>query len=127
MEGTEWVGLEVVDPEGLWLADRPHCEHPTGLHPDYVEYFEGGLPKGEPGDPVELARERLPEEFPGWQEGDEVEPAGYPESSPRNVRVRRGDQVVAVASYRDDERGGWFFGDILYCDDGGGGQREPPD
>ncbi|HKZ86265.1 MAG TPA: hypothetical protein VJ793_21745 [Anaerolineae bacterium] len=120
--GSSWVRLEVVDPDGVWLPDRPACEHPTGIHPDYVEYFEGRLPKGERRDPLELAREDAPRELPGWQASDVVEPAGYPEASPRKVRVKRGDEVVAVLSYRSDGEGGWFFGDILYCQGGESGQ-----
>lgn len=123
---SPWVALDVFDPRALWVpADVEGCEHPSSVHPDYVEYFEGGTPQGEARDPVELARELAPQEVPGWRPGDVIERAGYPEASPRLVRVVRDGRVVAVLDYRDDDRGGWYYGGVTYCEEDAGSGPEP--
>lgn len=122
-EDSPWVELEVADPEGIWVPDEPACQLTENTHPDYVEE----LPKGEAGDPLELAKRELPEWMPGSRPGDVVEPAGYPQADPPQFRIMRGGQVVAVAYYRHDGREGWLFGGIDYCADETQGQPEPPD
>jgi hypothetical protein len=112
-----WMPMEVVDPEGLWIPSRVDCEHPTASHPDYREYFEGRLPRGETGAPVEQARDIVSGEVPGWRPEDVVETAGYPEAVPRLVRVVRDGRIIAVLDYRDDGQGGWFYGGIEYCEE----------
>lgn len=115
-ETAAWESLRVSDPDGLWVAHELACDHPTSLHPDYQEYFEGRLPEGTKGDPLAIATAEVPHWY-GSQPGDEVRVAGYPDSSPRLFQAVRGDDTVAVADYRDDGRGGWFFGSVSYCED----------
>lgn len=111
-----WVGLEVVDPDGLWVQDRPDCEHPTGTHPDYLEDFEGGTPPGVVGDPVELAREDIPAQAIEVLPRDVLERAGYPEALPRLVRLVRDGRVLAVQRYASDGAGGWIDRGVDYCE-----------
>lgn len=120
-EGSPWVELEVLDPEGLWVPDRPECDDIEGTHPDYFD----DLPIGYQGDPLELAKQEVPGEMPDWSAGDMVERAGYPGADSPMFRVVREGQVVAVAYYRDDGRDGWLFGGIEYCADDDEGVPEP--
>jgi hypothetical protein len=116
-EDDDWVPLEVVDPDGLWISDRVDCERPTATHPDYREDFEGGTPEGAPGDPVDLAREDVGGGGGDLHPNDVFERAGYPESRPVFVRMVRDDRIVAVATYAEDGRGGWIFRGVTYCED----------
>ncbi len=120
-----WTSWEVNDPDDLWVPMRLGCLYPTGEHPDYREDLEGGRHLGEPRDPLHLAREELPEAVPGFSDGDVVEPAGYPDAAPRRFRVVRDGEITAVAWYRFDGQGGWFFGGIEYCEDEPGSNLEP--
>ncbi len=115
-DSAPWVTLTVTDPDHLWVEAKPDCPTPSGTHPDYIEYFEGGTPTGQPGDPVELARQQLPQHI-SLPANFTLEAAGYPQESPRRVRLVVDSRVAAVATFRPDENGGWFFGDVLYCDD----------
>lgn len=117
-EDDEWVPLGVVDPDALWVPDDPGCEHPSGVHPDYVEDFEGGTPSGEAGDPVDLARADVPgNALIDLLPDDVYEPAGYPAALPRLVRVTRDGRVLAVARYADDGAGRWIFRGVDFCED----------
>lgn len=125
-EDEHWTSVEVADPQGLWVPMALGCPSPTGEHLDYREDLAGGRHLGEPRDPAELAREELPHQVPDFREGDAIEPAGYPEAVPRHLRVVRGEEVTAVAWYRFDGQGGWFFGGIEHCQDDRGTNPEPP-
>ena len=122
-EDSPWVELEVVDPDGLWVSDQPECDVVTSTHPDYFE----DLPRGHTGDLLKAARREVPEWMEDPQPEDVVEAAGYPEGRIPQFRVVRDGRVVAVASYRDDGRGGWLFGSIDYCTDEDEGIPEPAD
>lgn len=117
-DDAAWVMLEVRDPGRLWIAADPDCAHPTSLHPDYKEYFEGGLPVGTKGDPLAIATAERNQWDPTGGRG-EVELAGYPDASPRTFRIVEDGEVIAIAEYRDDGRGGWFFGSVSWCEDDG--------
>lgn len=120
-EDSSWAELEVLDPDGLWVSDRLDCEDIESTHPDYFE----DLPAGHTGDLLELAKREVPGQMLDPQPGDVVEPAGYPDAHVPQFRVVRDGLVVAVASYRDDGRGGWLFGSIDYCVDEVEGHLEP--
>lgn len=98
--------------------DTDTCEHLSSTHPDYREDPEGGTPRGERRDPMDLAREELAHQVPGFLDGDVIEPAGYPEAAPRSFRTVRDGTVPEVAWYRSDGEGGWFFGGVTFCDEG---------
>lgn len=114
-QDAEWLVVDVRDPEGHWIASALPCDHPTSTHPDYKEYFEGGLPVGIEGDAEAVAKNDLTNWYP-LEQGDTVTPVGYLEASPRVFAVERSGTVVAVADYRDDGRGGWFFGSVSWCE-----------
>ena len=83
-----YVQVEVVDPEGVFVPTELPCGDVTGWFYDYAPDAEGDP------DPVASAREQE------WVEpGDIVEPAGYPESETRLVRVVRDGEIVAVLEY----------------------------
>ncbi len=107
--------LAVVDPAGHWVDDALGCEHPTHTHPDYEEYFTGGTPTGEQGDPLAMAEEEASSWFP-VRPSDAIEPAGYPDAAPRRFRVMRRGSAVALVSYSSDGQGGWYFGSVEYCE-----------
>ena len=115
-EDAEWSTLEVHDPGDLWVAHDLPCANPTSIHPDYQEYFDGALPTGTKGDPLVIATAEVNQWF-ATQPGDEVKAAGYPEANARTYMVVRDGIAVAVADYRDDGAGGWFFGSVAWCED----------
>lgn len=98
------------------MAHDLPCPNPTSIHPDYQEYFDGGLPTGTKGDPLVIATTEVAQWYAA-QAGDEVRAAGYPNASPRTYMVVRDGTPVAVADYRDDGDGGWFFGSVSWCED----------
>jgi hypothetical protein len=97
--------LQVVDPQRLFVPYALECGTGGGGR-EFTDYGPGA--QGDHGDPVEIARRTLP----GLRSTDVVERAGYPserESSENAiVRVVRDGQVVQVAYYRSDGRGGWL-------------------
>lgn len=103
-----WVPLSIVDPRGLWVDDRViDCpDRSTGI----ADYGEGT--QGERGDLVEAFKRRAQ----GLLPGDEVSRAGYPEATPRRVRVVRAGRIVALAEYEEFETpGNWVLGTYTYC------------
>lgn len=120
-EDSPWAELEVLDPHGLWVSDLLDCENIEGTHPDYFE----DLPAGYTGDLLELAKRDVPREMLDPQPGGVVEPAGYPDAHLRKFRAVRDGEIVAVARYFGDGRGGWLSGGIEYCVDRDEGHSEP--
>lgn len=97
-DDPDWVSLEVVDPQRVWVSPELECQSETAVsgEGDY-----GTPPKGDPRDPVELAREFFENIAGPLGPDDVVEPAGYPEAEIRQVRLARDRRVVAVADYAD--------------------------
>jgi hypothetical protein len=121
-----YVPLEVVDPEGLYAPAELDCGAAVGGSGSGVA-SSGGLygepPKGDPRDPVVIAREFFEEAFGPLGPEDRVQPAGYPEAEIRQVRLVRDDRTVAVADYADasfagGEKGsGWISEGYSACED----------
>jgi hypothetical protein len=116
-EQSPWVGLEVVDPEGLWVSDVLECDVIAASHPDYAEDFEGGTPAGQTGDPVELSRDSIAGAGFLVLEDDVLERAGYPEAESVHVRVVRDGRVVAIGSWQAADERRWIDRGAEYCDD----------
>ncbi|MBT8207477.1 MAG: hypothetical protein KJO18_04320 [Acidimicrobiia bacterium] len=114
-EDAEWAAVEVRDPDGQWIPHALPCDHPTSIHPDYEAFLEGKIPVGVKGDVQVVAQSDLRNWYP-TEDGDTVTPVGYLEASPRVFAVERSGAIVAVADYRDDGRGGWFFGSVAWCE-----------
>jgi len=116
-EQSPWVGLEVVDPEGLWVSDVLECDEIAASHPDYREDFDGGTPAGQTGDPVELSRASITAAGFPVLEGDVIERAGYPEAESVHTRVVRDGRVVAIGRWQAADDGRWIDRGAEYCDD----------
>lgn len=112
---SDFVAVEVVDEEGLWVAPELDCERA-------VTGTDGLAPgaEGEEGNPVDLARRHFADRL---MEGDVVEAAGYPEAEERIVRVVRDGGTVATVTYVNSEfatgepGGGWFVGETTTCEE----------
>ena len=103
-----WARLSVVDPRGLWVDDRViDCpDRSTGI----TDYVSGA--QGEKGDLSDALRRHVQ----GLLPDDQVTAAGYPEASPRKVRIVRSGRVVALAEYEEFETpGNWVLGVYTYC------------
>jgi hypothetical protein len=116
-EQGPWVGLEVVDAEGLWVSDVLGCDVIAASHPDYREDFEGGTPIGRPGDPVDLSRVSITSAGFPVLEDDVLERAGYPEAESVHTRVVRDGRVVAIGRWQAADDGRWIDRGAEYCDD----------
>ena len=107
---SDWVAIRVVDPVGIYVSTQLVCPSVTSGVLDY-----GLGAQGQRGDPVVIAREALR----GLRPGDTVEPAGYPVTSERSVRIMRGGEIAAVGTYRGDGNGGWLLSTTAICGDTG--------
>ena len=107
---TDWVAVEVVDPQGLFVPDRVSC---ASAARSSIDHAEGA--RGEQGNLVAVARRQIR----GLRPDDTVEPAGYPATADREVRVVRGEETIAVGSYSPDGNGGWLLGGVTTCADTG--------
>jgi hypothetical protein len=107
---ADWVAIHVVDPGGLYAADQLSCA--SGTHGS-IDYAEGA--RGQPGDPIAVARSQLQ----GMRPADIVESAGYPATAVRKVRVIRDSEIIAVGTYQPDGQGGWLLGGVETCSDAG--------
>lgn len=87
----EWATFQVIDPRRLWVPHELDCNFSGGSDGGY--YAEP--PKGDPRDPVEIAREDL-----AAKPGDEVKVAGYPEAVPRLVILVRDGRTIGLAEYQ---------------------------
>ena len=107
---TPWSTLTVEDPEGLWApASVEGCDLVSN---GIVDYAQDAV--GEQGDPVDIARRELGGSL---EPGDEVRPAGYPESAQPTVAVVRDERVVMVVLYVPDSQGGWLRSETTACAD----------
>jgi hypothetical protein len=103
--------VEVVDEDGVWVSTRPDCADVTTETRDYFAEAPG-----EPGTPVEVVRRTAGEFGVTLEEGDTVEPAGYPEQDTGPVvRVVRDEQVVAVFHLVPGAGGGWLVHTVTRC------------
>jgi len=116
-EQSPWVGLEVVDPEGVWVSDVLECDAIAASHPDYPEDLEGGTPAGQTGDPVELSRASISGAGFAVLEEDVLEQAGYPEAESVLVRVVRDGRIVAIGRWQAADDGRWIDRGTEYCED----------
>ena len=118
-EEPDYVSLEVVDPQRLYVPAELECLEAVGSSGGGVASSGGSYgkaPEGDPRDPVEIAREFFESAFGPLGEGDVVEPAGYPEAEIRQVRLVRDGRTVAVAEYADasfagGEKGSGWIGE----------------
>jgi hypothetical protein len=99
-EEPDLVTVEVVDPRGLWVSPRLDCRSVVSGEGD------GGVERGDPRDPILIAREFFEVIAGPLGPDDAVERAGYPKAQIRQVRLVREDRVVAVANYVDASFGG---------------------
>ena len=105
-----WITVQVVDPNGFYVPDRPDC---AAVSAATLDYAAGA--RGPAGDPVDVARDQIT----GLRAGDEVGPAGYVARDSKKVRVVRDGTVIAVGNYHPDGAGGWLLGEIETCSDAG--------
>jgi hypothetical protein len=104
--------LTVIDPEGLFVGtELTGC--PDGERFGYVADFAPDA-KGEPGDPVDVARAALRENH-GLQEADIVERAGYPDEGNVRVRMVRNGEVVVLLTLFAAPAGGWLVSGADGC------------
>lgn len=94
--------VEVVDPSDLYVSVELACSETAGL----------GTASGLQATALDAARMALE---PFIDEGDTLEVAGYPQSSPRLVRLVRNDQVVAVATIVEGKGMKWRTDDVTGC------------
>jgi hypothetical protein len=100
--------LEIVDEDGLWVSTRLQCTSEFAFS-QTVEYVAGARGKS---DPLAAAEEAL-ESY--MQEGDVVEPAGYPDTRERIYRLLRAGKVLATVSLFRDGAGGWLSDTVDGC------------
>jgi hypothetical protein len=100
------VGLEIIDPEGLWTSTSLDCRAWVAGTPGFRADW-----KGEVGDPVDLARSH----FEGLRPDDVIEQAGYPEATNVVVRVVRDAEIIATIEYWPDGQGGWLQQTVSRC------------
>jgi hypothetical protein len=104
--------LTIVDPEGLYVpTDLDGC--PDGEQFSYVADFAPDA-KGEPGDPVDVAREHLRANH-RLAPDDTVERAGYPAEPTVRVRMVRDGKTVVVVDLSPANGGGWLVGSGSGC------------
>lgn len=99
--------LTVKGPTGSYVPigmDCPTSNQDSGVGESAVRFQ---------GDPVEVARQHLS----GLEYDDAVERAGYPSDEKPIVRVVRNGDVVAMATFKGDEEGGWLIETLLTCVD----------
>jgi hypothetical protein len=102
------VGLEVVDPDGVWTPTSFDCPEVVTGSPLYTSDA-----KGQAGDPVELARQH----FQGLLPTDVVELAGYADEGDPIVRVVRDGATIATIEYFQAQDGGWLEDSVSRCTD----------
>jgi hypothetical protein len=101
-----YVPLVIVDQDGMWAPDQLDCEVEGGMvigHSDYV----GGA-RGESGDPVDIAATHA-------EPGDEVRPAGYPDSESSKVVIIREGRPFSLLEFDPDGFGGWLLSQTTSC------------
>jgi hypothetical protein len=108
-----FVSLQVVDEDGIWVPDRLQCGG-DGAVVGSGSYAEGA--EGSKGDPVDIFKAAHADDI---QDGDEVRLGGYPESENPKVMLIRDEQVVGLAVYTSDGKGGWLEGSFSECSPGG--------
>jgi hypothetical protein len=105
------LAVEVVDEDGVWVSTRLDCVDQTSATLDYFAEAPG-----EPGTPVEVVRGKAGEFEVALEDGDTVEPAGYPDQDTGPVvRVVRGGEVVAVFDLTPGSGGGWLIHTVTRC------------
>jgi hypothetical protein len=97
--------LRVADPAGTYIRIGMDCPM-SSQSPDHAPGAVGFR-----DDPAEVARQHLS----GLEYDDAVERAGYPSSEQPIVRVVRNGDVVAVATFMSDGRGGWLMDSLRVC------------
>jgi hypothetical protein len=97
--------LRVADPAGSYIPIGMDCPKSSQASDD----APGAV--GFKGDPVEIARQHLS----GLEYDDAVERAGYPGSEQPIVRVVRGGNVVAMATFNGAGEGGWLVETLVTC------------
>jgi hypothetical protein len=100
--------LEIVDQDGVWISTRLQCASEFAFS-QTVDYASDA--RGKP-DPLAAAREALE----GYmQQGDVVEPAGYPRTPERIYRLVRAGAVLGNVSLFRDGAGGWLYDTVNGC------------
>lgn len=102
--------VEILDPAGHWVDGEVRCGgQGVMVESATLDYVAGA--RGEQGDPVDLAEQRVR----GLEPNDEVLAVGYPEAPSREVGIVRGGDVAAVLHYEPAEDGGWLLGSYEAC------------
>ena len=92
--------LQILDPNSYYLSPEPECE--GGMAWDQINDFAGA--KGIPGNPVEIARDRVR----GSEPEDEFVTVGY---------AQQDGATVAVASFMRADDGGWLLAGGSGCNE----------
>ena len=100
--------LEIVDEDGIWIPTRLQCESEFAFS-QTSDYVSGARSKS---DPLAAAEEALD----GYtQQGDVVQPAGYPNTPERIYRLVRAGDILANVSLFRDGAGGWLPDTVTGC------------
>jgi hypothetical protein len=103
--------LDILDPNAYFVSSELECE--GNLSWSQVNDFIAGA-EGTPGEPVDIARDRIH----GLEPGDELLPTGYPErEDAASIAVVRNGSTVAVAGFQRADDGGWLLGGGSGCDE----------
>lgn len=116
------VDFLIVDPTGIYVSATLACDTVGGSGTaGSIDY--GPDARGPRGLVIDVARRELR----GLQNGDLVEPAGYPATTSEHlIRVVRGGATVAALAFSDDGLGGWLLVSTRACA-GSGVTAQPPD
>ena len=106
----ERIPIEVVDPDGYWVAAELECPRDELIADSILDYVMGS--EGTQGDPEEITRERLK----GLEPSDSITTVGYPDSESREVAVERNEETIAIVSFSRAEGGGWLLSSYSSCD-----------
>jgi hypothetical protein len=111
-EGAGYATFQVVDPQGLWVPWELECREGS-----VTAAIDRADPRGEPGDPVDVAWPYLAPYLGSLGQGDRLERAGYPDQVPVVVRVARDGRTVATAELTPGEGGGWVVSTVSVCEE----------
>lgn len=112
-ESSAYAAFQVEDPDGLWVPWDLECRGAA-----VTAAIDQAEPRGESGDPVDVAREALAPYVGGLGPADTLERAGLPQQVPVVVRLTRDGRTMAtVELWPDEERTGWVVSTVSVCEE----------